>query len=119
MYQLVVSEHVTFVARIALLDGEQDADFALRLKAKRLPVGVTLQEALRLKPLWADFLAERGTQLLAWEGEGARAPLVDAEGKPAPANAEALAVLLAQPGAAHAVAQCYIDAVSVKAKLGN
>lgn len=117
MYKLLVSPTITFVARMAVRDGEKDVEFDVRLQAQRLPDGASFQDALKAKPVYTDFLADRQVKLLGWVGTPP--PLVDDAGQPAPADAAALQTLLAQPGAAQALVGCYAEAVGLKAKLGN
>lgn len=117
MYKLLISTAVTFVARMSVLDGEKEREFGLRLQAQRLPQGVSFQDALKAKPVYTDFLADRQVKLLGWDGEPP--PLVDDAGNQAPPDDAALQALLAQPGAAQALVGCYAEAVGLKAKLGN
>ncbi|MEY2689924.1 MAG: hypothetical protein RL375_4124 [Pseudomonadota bacterium] len=115
-YRLVVSDQVKFTFRLVMLDGEQERIFPMRLQADRLPSGTTLQDAFTATPAFADFLTQRNVRLLEWQGDS---PLRDDQGQPAPADAEALAVLLANQGVARACVDAYVDAIGGKAKLGN
>lgn len=116
-YKLIVSDDIEFTCRFTLNDGGTDRAFGARLQARRCP-GDALDAKLKQAGLLArDLLADQGLALKGWEGE---APFVDpATGNPAPADADALADLLALPGMPNVVLTDYLAATGAKAKLGN
>lgn len=114
-YRLVVSDQLEFIATIVLQDGAVERSFRMRLSAKRTP-GNEADALLAKTPLFTDFLATRELALLAWEGD---APLKDAAGQPAPADAEALQALLLEQGMPNALFAAYMHANGARAKLGN
>lgn len=114
-FRLVVSDTLRFTARFAFNDEGAERVFVAKLQARRTP-GAQFEAALRAQPVFVDFLRACGLTLLGWEGES---PLVDEQGNAAPANADALDALLAEPGMPNVLLAAYVEANGAKAKLGN
>ena len=116
-YKLIVSDEVEYTSRFTLNDGGADRVFGARVRARRCP-GDDLDAKLKTQGLLArDLLIAQGLTLQAWDGD---APLVDPQtGAPAPADADAMADLLALPGLPNVLLTDYLSANGARAKQGN
>lgn len=116
-YKLIVSDDLAFTSRFTLNDAGTERAFGAKLQARRCP-GDELDAKLKTQGLLArDLLLAQGLALKGWDGD---APFADpTTGAPAPADADALADLMALPGMANVLLTDYLAANGAKAKLGN
>ena len=118
MYRLIVSDTVEFPVRFVVRDGTTERTFGFTLRARRADSAVMLREMQDSAESLDAFLQrpEYGITMVDWIGQP---PLADAEGKPAPAGADALAVRYQVSGLSALVLRAYHDAIGAKARAGN
>lgn len=118
MYRLIVSDTVEFSVRFILRDGAEERTFGITLRARRVDSAAMLQEMQDSAESLDVFLRrpQYGIEMVDWIGQAA---LVDADGKLAPAGADALSTLYQVSGLSALVLRAYHDAIGAKARAGN